>query len=151
MRFTGASSYVFGNDNVEHENWPCTLNVEAPAKEYRGKYLRESAGRIKVKVDKRHRRLGIQLRNNKRNHIRIAPMKVCDMPEIFLSQRIGVVERWIKNTLSQAKLSSIPAKFSLVKEMERPWRAIRLKSYGLNLILMKICGMTRLCGISGTC
>ena len=110
----------FGSDKGDVESWRCALNIEVPAPEYSKKNLKKIIEKVKIKVDERYRRLGIELRNNKRNHIRIAPMKGCDMPKNFLSQKIAVVERWVKNTLRQAKLSSIPARFAVVKEMEHP-------------------------------
>ena len=71
-------------------------------------------------MDERYRRLGVEPRNKRRNQIRIAPMKGCSMEESFLSEKISIVEKWIKNILSQAKLNPTPVKFTVAKEIEQP-------------------------------
>ena len=73
-----------------------------------------------MKLDNRFRRLGVEPQNNKRAYIRIAPMKGCDMPKSFLSQNIEAVRKWIKNSISQAKLDPTPINFSVVKATEKP-------------------------------
>ena len=71
-------------------------------------------------MEERLERLGIELQNNRRAQIRIAPMKGCEMPTRFLPQKIVAVEKWIRNMLSRAKLNPKPKKFTLVKETEKP-------------------------------
>ena len=110
----------FGCDRGDHESWRCFLNSKSPAQEYKKLVLPDKTEKREMKIDERFRRLGIELRNNRRAHIRIAPMKGSDMPKSFLSQNINAVEKWIKNTVSQAKLNPKPANFSVVKETEKP-------------------------------
>ena len=110
----------FGDVGGDLDSWRCALNAKAPAREYKGLNLQDRVGRPDVKLDKRFRRLGVELLNNRRAHIRIAPMKGCDMPKSFLSQKIDAVRKWIKNVISQAKLNPTPVNFSVVEWIEKP-------------------------------
>ena len=71
-------------------------------------------------LDKQFRRFGVELQNNRRAHIRIAPMKGSDLPKGFLSQKIDAVRNWVKNAISQAKLDPTPVNFKVVKATEKP-------------------------------
>ena len=73
-----------------------------------------------MKLDDRFRRLGVELQNNRRSHIRIAPMKGRDLPKGFLSRKIDVVRKWVKNAISKARLDPTPVKFSVDKGIEKP-------------------------------
>ena len=83
----------FGCDRGDHESWRCFLNSKTPAQEYKKLILPDKTEKREMKIDERFRRLGIELRNNRRAHIRIAPMKGSDMPKSFLSQNINAVEK----------------------------------------------------------
>ena len=48
-------------------------------------------------------RLGIELRNNRRDQIRIAPMRDSGLEPGILLNNIGLIEKWIKDTLGQAR------------------------------------------------
>ena len=110
----------FGCDKGDLESWRGALNAEAPAQEYKELNLQNRFGRPEVRTEERARRLGVEPVNNRRAHIRIAPMKGCDMRKDFLSQKIDAVSKWIKNTITHAKLNPIPVNFSVVKGMENP-------------------------------
>ena len=76
--------------------------------------------RHKVKVNDRYARLGVQVKKNDRNLIRISPLRESVFPEGLLSQKIDVIKKWIKNTLGQAKLNLLPKNFSVFHGMEGP-------------------------------
>ena len=100
----------FGCDKGDLESWRGALNAEAPAQEYKELNLQNRFGWPEVSTEERARRLGVEPVNNRRGHIRIAPMKGCDMPKDFLSQKIDAVSKWIKNTITNAKLNSYTGK-----------------------------------------
>ena len=100
---TSHQAMFFGCIGGDLDNWRWALNSKDPAQEYRGHNLPNKVGRPDAKLDKRFRRLGVELQNNRRAHIRIAPMKGSDMPKSFLSQKIEAVRNLIKNAISQAK------------------------------------------------
>ena len=108
----------FGNDGGDTQSWRGVLNSENHAQEYRGHF--NMFKRHKVKVNDRYARLGVQVKNNDRNLIRIAPLRGSVFPEGLLSQKINVIKKWIKNTLGQAKLNPLPKDFSVFHGMERP-------------------------------
>ena len=68
----------------------------------------------------RERRLGIESKNNRRNHIRIAPMRGTKMPPNFLAGRINEVEKWIRNTLGCVKSAKMPKAFKVSARKEHP-------------------------------
>ena len=143
MNFFGKKKKYGTFDRGDLESWRCYLNCKSPAQEYRKLNLQDKIEKREMKTDERFRRLGIELRNNRRAHIRIAPMKGCDMPKSFLSQNINAVEKWIKNTVSQAKLNPIPANFSAYGNRKTSSSRSVRGFCGLSLILMKLCGMTK--------
>ena len=108
----------FGCDGGDNGNWRGVLNSKKYAQEYRGHFdLNKSHI---VNANDRYARLGVQVMNNKRNIIRIAPMRGSNFPEGLLSKKIDVVKGWIKNTLGQAKLNPLPNDFSVFQSLERP-------------------------------
>ena len=68
----------------------------------------------------RNLRLGIEVKNHRRNQIRIAPVKGSNMEPGLLSGRIREVEKWIKDYFSQVKSVALPRKFTIKPEVERP-------------------------------
>ena len=110
----------FGCDRGDLNSWRCALNCKAPAREYEGLHLPDRTESPEMKIDKRFLRLGIVPQNNRRAHIRIAPMKGSGMPKSFLSNNMDAVKKWIKNTLRLAKLDPLPANFAVVREVEKP-------------------------------
>ena len=67
-----------------------------------------------------NRRLGIQPWNNKRNFIRFAPMKDCDIPPGLLAKSVDCFREWIMRTLQGAKLSMKPNDVIVSPSMEKP-------------------------------
>ena len=65
-------------------------------------------------------RLGLEIKNFKKNWIRIAPMKNSKIPSGLLSEKIPEVYRWVKDTLDQANLGSVPNNFTVVPAKESP-------------------------------
>ena len=110
----------FGWDRGDLKSWRCALNCKAPAREYGELHLPIRSESPEKKIDERFLRLGIEPLNNRRAHIRIAPMKGSDMPKSFLWDNIEAVEKWIKNTMSLAKLNPVPVNFTVVREVEKP-------------------------------
>ena len=109
----------FGNDGGDNDSWRSLLNSSKQAQQYRGLGNLDSSHT--GNVNKRYARLGVEVRNNHRNLIRIAPMKGIDFPEDLLSKNIGVVKGWIKNTLDHAKLNPVPTDFTIAIGLERPY------------------------------
>ena len=121
LKASHSHAMFFGCDRGDLESWRGALNGDSPAEEYNRKHnTRKSADQVGAKDSDRCRRLGIESWNNKRNYIRIAPMRGSDLPGSFLSQKIGVVEKWIKDTLTQATLNPTPSNMTVAKGIERP-------------------------------
>ena len=115
-----AHAMFFGCDRGDKESWRGALNCDVQEQEPGKPNCQVNEKGANEGVDERYRRLGVEPRNKRRNQIRIAPMKGCLMEESFLSGKISIVEKWIKNTLSQAKLNPTPVKFTVGKGIEQP-------------------------------
>ena len=114
-----AHAIFFGSERGDEGSWRYALNCDAPAKEPKKlNYSNKSSGGS-TRFE-RDRRLGVELQNNRRSYIRIAPSKDNPGEKGFLSEKINSVEKWIKNTLSQAKLKPTLKKFTVTKEIEYP-------------------------------
>ena len=114
-----AHAIFFGSDRGDRESWRGALNCATPGKGSRLPGM-DSTNIEKEDGAERYRRLGVEPMNNKRNHIRIAPVKDCSMKKDFLLDKVDIVEKWIRNSLSQAKLIPTPIKFTVSKETEQP-------------------------------
>ena len=100
-----AHALFFGCDMGAQGTWLGELNAEYSAKEWiieeiLFSYKKEDA----EKSSKRIRRLGLAIKNVKRNWIRIAPMKNSNIRAGLLSENISEVEWWVKDTLDQANV-----------------------------------------------
>ena len=114
-----AHAMFFGCDRGDKESWRGALNCAAPGEGPRKPY-KDGTNIKKEEGAKRYHRLGVKPRNHKWNHIRIAPVKDCSMKKDFLLDKVDIVEKWIRNSLSQAKLNPTPIKFTVTKEIEQP-------------------------------
>ena len=113
-----AHALFFGFDGGDQESWLGALNSKSLAKEYGEIIGRDKAGHARMK--ERFHRLSIEPQNNRRNQIRIAPMMGSDIKKGCLSEKIEYVRKWIRETLSQAKLNLTLTNFSIVEEIEKP-------------------------------
>lgn len=108
----------FGIDGGDQDSWRGALNSKNLAKKYGEIFAPDKGGLAKMK--ERFHRLGIEPQNSRRNQIRIAPMIGSDIKKGCLSEKIDYLRKWIRETLSQAKLNLTPTNFSIVKEIEKP-------------------------------
>ena len=113
-----AHALFFGFDGGDQDSWRGALNSKSLAKEYGENIWRDKGGLAEMK--ERFHRLGIEPQNNRRNQIRIAPMVGSNIKKGCLSEKIEYVRKWIRETLSQAKLNLTLTNFSIVEEIEKP-------------------------------
>ena len=115
-----AHATFFGSDGGYQNSWLEGLNAKIMATEYFGGGAKQFNRPETTDTLERNRRLGIKLRNNRRHQIRIAPMRDSGIRPGLLSEKVCEVERWIRDTLGQARSGSLPKKFTVVSEKEKP-------------------------------
>ena len=111
----------FGCDNGDNESWLGKLNNNILAAEYKNND--DSLNYRKAAIlneSERNKRLGITSINNKRNIIRIAPMRGSNIQPNVLAGKVVEVEKWIKDTLRCVKSRTLPNSFSVIPKKEHP-------------------------------
>ena len=73
-----------------------------------------------ISISERNHHLGIKPKNNRRQQIRIAPMKNSGITPGLLAEKVEEVGRWIRDTLGQARSGDLPKKFIVSPEKEKP-------------------------------
>ena len=113
-----AHALFFGCDMGDRDTWLGELNATDLAQEW---ITEGSLFSYKVeKTSERIHRLGLEIKNFKQNWRRIAPMKNSKITSGLLSEKIPEVQRWVKDTLDQANLGSVPNNFTVVPAKESP-------------------------------
>ena len=97
--------------------WLNELDAENPSDSYKQHSLGQQRKEI---VREWNRRLGMEPFNNRRNSIRIAPMKGSDLQIGALAEKVDCFRDWIVTTLQKAKLSSTPNDINVLPSMEKP-------------------------------
>ena len=115
-----AHATFFGCDECDQNSWVEALNADVQATEYMVGGFKHQGRACPMGTSERSYRLGIDLRNNKRDQIRIAPMRDSDIEPDLLSNSIKEVEKWIRNALGQARSGGLPRSFQVVSEKEKP-------------------------------
>ena len=111
----------FGCDEGNQENWLGKLNAEVPAVEFKNREVLKGRRKTERLSDSdRKCRLGIVSENERRNQIRIAPMRGSNLSPNALSGRISEVEKWIRDTLRCVKSRNMPRTFSVTHRKEHP-------------------------------
>ena len=115
-----AHALFFGCDTGDEGIWLGELNSQDLAPEWRIERNPPKKIDDTRRNSERTWRLGLANKNPKQNWIRIAPMKNSNIKSGVLEERIPEVERWVKNTLGQANIGSVPDKFLVVPAKESP-------------------------------
>ena len=111
----------FACDGGDQMSWLGELDSVVPDIWFKNR--RNGSGPRKVKSmsqSDRCRRLGIEPINNRRNQIRIAPMRGSDLPRNFLAGKIVEVEKWVRDTLRCVNSSAMPKTFNIIPRLEQP-------------------------------
>ena len=118
---TAAHALFFSTDIGDKGSWLCELNANLSdlSRDCSGGVVSRDGGSF-AKPKERNHRLGVVLKNTQRNWIRIAPVKGSNLQQGLLKGKISEVERWIKDTLGQATIGSVPDNFSVVSAWEIP-------------------------------
>ena len=116
-----AHATFFGTDVRDEWSWLERLNSKDQAVEYKPSMGFKPQNRTKLtEAEERHLRLGIKVKNSRRDQIRIAPLQDCVMQPGLLSKRIDDVRKWVQNALRQARSGSLPQQFKIIPETEKP-------------------------------
>ena len=97
--------------------WLEEMDAENPSDSFKQPGLMQQRKEI---VSEWNRRLGIEPINNKRNSIRIAPMKGSDLQKGALAKKAECIRNWIGKTLQKAKLSSVLNDVNVLPLIEKP-------------------------------
>ena len=115
-----AHATFFGCDQSVQYSWVEALNAEVWATEYKDSGFKNQSRTYLMGTSERSARLGIELKNNRRDCIRIAPMRDSGLEPGILFSNIGLIEKWIRDTLGQARSGGLPSSFNMVSEKEKP-------------------------------
>ena len=115
-----AHATFFGCDDGDENCWLEGLNAETWATEYMNGGFKQQNRKGIMDTSERNLRLGIKFRNVRRHQIRIAPMKESGIQPGLLSEKVSEVERWVRDTLGQARSAGLPKKFTVIPEKEKP-------------------------------
>ena len=113
----GQARAIFFACSSESNSWLNELDVQSPSNLFKQPSVMAERREI---TSEWNRRLGIEPLNEKRNSIRIAPMKGSNLPPGMLAKKVQGIREWIIRTLQLAKLSSTHSDVIVTSSLEKP-------------------------------